>query len=424
MENAFLCEVKKSETIIIYGCGEVGTLVQKELVRHGVKVKCFAVSQKEVNKIVNGIPVLGIEELLNESMEALFIVATKECFHHEIEQTLLKHDIKNRLFVTNELYCNMVSNRSGLYINAFHERSTHLQYKNSYCEKDDGFWERYFALIRNLDGESVQAVNVILNRMNALFKSEESEMDIFDENEKTVLKNIQIDFRTKIFQLDTKIFVYKNYLLPMKYFDINVYYYTYGCNLFQSFNKIIEGNIIDAGAYIGDSALLFAKMTGGKVYAWEAMRENCEYIKETVRLNGLNNLKIINKAVGGKSEKALIEKNDNLNWSTMKPYQNRDYGENNTVDMQSIDDFIEENKLEVSLIKLHVEGMESEAIRGAEKTLRTQKPALLIHIHHTPTDFFGIKPYIEELNLGYSFRVYKPVNGNVITGTMLLAEVV
>ena len=66
--------------------------------------------------------------------------------------------------------------------------------------------------------------------------------------------------------------------------------------------------------------------------------------------------------------------------------------------------------------------MESEVIRGAEKTLKTQKPALIIHIHHTAEDFWNIKPYIESLNLGYKFRIYKPENREIFTGTILLAE--
>ena len=108
----------------------------------------------------------------------------------------------------------------------------------------------------------------------------------------------------------------------------------------------------------------------------------------------------------------------------MLPYESRDYTQQKKVEVMSIDDYVDENNIEVSLIKLHVEGMEYESILGAEKTLRNQHPALLIHIHHTPRDFWKIKPFIENLNAGYSFRVWKPANGRVFTGTILMAEVV
>lgn len=311
----------------------------------------------------------------------------------------------------------------GLYKNAEHERRTHYQYKEQYCERNSFFLNRYTALVKNLDGNSVETVNMILQRLKVLFECEDKVIDIFNDIEKEQLYKIQMDFKEKIFEIYSHIYCYKNYFLPKNYFDSNVYFYRYGCRFFQSIDRICSGNIIDAGAYIGDSSLLFAKMTKGTVYAWEAMNENCAYIKKTIQLNGLNNVEIINKAVGRKSSHAVINKNENLNWSTMLPYDNRNYDEQAELEMQSIDDFVTEKQVLISLIKLHIEGMESEAIRGAENTLKEQRPALLIHIHHTPTDFFEIKPYIESLDLGYKFKVYKPVNGSIFTGTMLLCEV-
>ena len=309
------------------------------------------------------------------------------------------------------------------YVNAEHERNTHLQYKQEYCNKNKIYWDRYFALINNLDGDSVETINQILKRIEALFACEDAEMDIFSEEEKHQMSLIQDNFKSKIFRLDKELFSYKNYFLPKNYFDTNVYYYKCGCELFRSPDKICSGDIIDAGAFIGDSSLLFAKMTKGTVYAWEAIGENCEYIRKTIQLNKLNNVEIVNKAIGSKSGEASIGKNKNLNWSTMVPYATRKYDNENFVEMQSIDEFVEETKVNVSLIKLHVEGMESEAIKGAVKTLKTQKPALIIHIHHTPTDFWEIKPFIENLDVGYRFKIYKPVNGNILTGTILLCEV-
>ena len=49
--------------------------------------------------------------------------------------------------------------------------------------------------------------------------------------------------------------------------------------------------------------------------------------------------------------------------------------------------------------------MELEAIKGAVNTLKNNKPLLCISIYHTAKDFLFIKPFIESLNLGYTFRI-------------------
>ena len=182
--------------------------------------------------------------------------------------------------------------------------------------------------------------------------------------------------------------------------------------------------MIDAGAFVGDTSLLFSKKIKGTVYALEALKENCEKLKKTIQLNQIDNIQIVNKAVGSKSGISYISQNQNTNWTTMVPIDCREYKNELAVEVTTIDDFVKENGLKISLIKAHVEGMESELVRGAVETLKSQKPTLLIHMHHTPEDFFGIKPFIESLDLNYSFKVYKPTNGSVLTGTMLLAEVI
>lgn len=83
---------------------------------------------------------------------------------------------------------------------------------------------------------------------------------------------------------------------------------------------------------------------------------------------------------------------------------------------------MQEHGLNVGLIKVDTEGHEQPFLRGAEQTIRTQKPVLLISIYHNMPDFFHIKPMLESWNLGYSFRVHKPIDGSVALETLLIAE--
>lgn len=70
-----------------------------------------------------------------------------------------------------------------------------------------------------------------------------------------------------------------------------------------------------------------------------------------------------------------------------------------------------------------MEGFEQPFLRGAIETIKEQKPVLIISIYHNYSDFFEIKPMIENLNLGYKFRIIKNRFNSVIGETKLLAEV-
>lgn len=95
-----------------------------------------------------------------------------------------------------------------------------------------------------------------------------------------------------------------------------------------------------------------------------------------------------------------------------------------TINTITLDEFVEKNSLQVSLIKTDVEGFEQNLLRGAQKTIAKQKPALLVSMYHGYNDFFNIKPLIESWNLGYKFKIRKPKTRSISNGTLLLAEIV
>lgn len=55
----------------------------------------------------------------------------------------------------------------------------------------------------------------------------------------------------------------------------------------------------------------------------------------------------------------------------------------------------------VGLIKMDIEGSEPEALAGATKTIREQRPALAISVYHRNDHLWQIPLWIQELNLGY-----------------------
>ena len=92
--------------------------------------------------------------------------------------------------------------------------------------------------------------------------------------------------------------------------------------------------------------------------------------------------------------------------------------------MVTLDSYVKENNIEVGLIKTDLEGFEQPFLRGAIETIKEQKPVLIISIYHNYSDFFEIKPMLENLNLGYKFKIIEPkALESAIVSTLLLAEV-
>lgn len=73
--------------------------------------------------------------------------------------------------------------------------------------------------------------------------------------------------------------------------------------------------------------------------------------------------------------------------------------------VDTIDNFVIARHLNVGLIKLDIEGFEPNAIRGALQTLQKDRPVLVVAIYHTPEEMYELKPFIESLDLGYKFMV-------------------
>jgi FkbM family methyltransferase len=56
-----------------------------------------------------------------------------------------------------------------------------------------------------------------------------------------------------------------------------------------------------------------------------------------------------------------------------------------------------------TFINMDIEGLEAEALKGAEKLLKNNKPDLAICVYHSVNQIWEIPLYLESLNLGYKF---------------------
>lgn len=94
-------ELEKSKKIIIYGAGKVGsTLMLPYLEKEDeYELLCFAVSEKTENsKEVFGLPVFGIEELVEYREDAVVLMGVSHQYQKEVEDVLDKYGFKNVVY--------------------------------------------------------------------------------------------------------------------------------------------------------------------------------------------------------------------------------------------------------------------------------------------------------------------------------------
>ena len=283
--------------------------------------------------------------------------------------------------------------------------------------------QRFSALISGLDNESRNTVSDIIHRMGMIADGNKSLQDVYTQREQDEFVRMNDEFSSKIVKLNDNLYYYNGYYLPVNQFDSSVFFTRYGIDKLTTLDSVRNKDIIDAGGYVGDTALLFSSYTDKSIHVFEASPSNMDIIRETIRLNQLENIVPVSKALGEKSGTATFSLGERNSCNSLVERPGYNYPNHIEVPVITLDDYVRENNLEVGLIKVDIEGGEQLLLKGAVETIRTQHPILLISIYHSANDFFEIKPMIEKMCDKYTFRIIKPANSAIVIETILLAEV-
>jgi FkbM family methyltransferase len=140
---------------------------------------------------------------------------------------------------------------------------------------------------------------------------------------------------------------------------------------------------LDIGAHYGYTALAIARLVGssGRVYAFEPVVSTAGYLSETRNLNSTNQLTVVPLALGDQPEltRVVVPATRGMadHTQTNAPKE--------TIFVIALDRLwpcISARDLAIHGIKLDVQGMEVEALRGMSRTLRALRPQLIIEVHH------------------------------------------
>ncbi len=189
--------------------------------------------------------------------------------------------------------------------------------------------------------------------------------------------------------------------------------------------KIKGNDVIDGGAYIGDSIRSLVRYEPGHIFAFEPSEGNLAELRENSRRYAWKNVIPVKKGLGAKKGTGEVTSKTQIASSAQvsSSQDHRELKNKRGIEITDIDSFVEENSLSLALVKLDVEGLEYDVVLGAANSIKKHRPILLLSIYHNPKDFFKIKPLIESWNLGYQFQVRKLHPLHPFSETMLIAHV-
>jgi FkbM family methyltransferase len=162
---------------------------------------------------------------------------------------------------------------------------------------------------------------------------------------------------------------------------------------------VTEGSVVfDIGAQVGFYTLLAAVLVGvrGKVYAFEPLPANIQYLKAHLRLNRIANVTVIEKAVSNSSGVAKFIEGPS---SAMGHFSEQGAL---TVPTVSLDDLFMKREIpSPDFMKIDVENAAWLVLKGAESLLRSARPTIFLS-----TDPRSRSPHCHQFleSLGYQLH--------------------
>ncbi len=152
--------------------------------------------------------------------------------------------------------------------------------------------------------------------------------------------------------------------------------------------------IVDVGANVGWYTMRFAKEDMVKhVFAFEAIPRTFSLLSEHIRLNEIQNVTLINKALLDNEGTVIFHWcKEETGSASLINIQGRDVINQIEVDATTFDDYFFSVKNPVDFIKCDVEGSELLVLQGASAYLRENKPFIFCELLRKWSAKFGYHP--------------------------------
>ena len=162
--------------------------------------------------------------------------------------------------------------------------------------------------------------------------------------------------------------------------------------------------VVDIGANLGYYALMEAKLVK-KVYGIEPNPETFKYLKRSVKLNKLKNVKLLNMAIGDKKDILPFFVSESWNWSRFldKEKTGKDIKKEIKVKVDKLDNLFIKQKID--LVRMDVEGYEINIIKGMEKIIKNSPELIIVLEFHSNQFNYEEKVEFIDLLKNFGFRI-------------------
>lgn len=169
----------------------------------------------------------------------------------------------------------------------------------------------------------------------------------------------------------------------------------------RAFEKEIKPHVVvyDIGANVGFYSILAAQLAGekGKVYAFEPLNRNVEYIRRHARLNKMKNIEVFEAAVSDQSGEALFDLGVSIATGHLSESGSV------KVPLVCLDDMVSTGDiLPADIMKVDVEGAEYAALQGAQRLIEEHRPIIFLDTHGRDVHDLTIKLLT---SYGYQFEI-------------------
>ncbi len=156
------------------------------------------------------------------------------------------------------------------------------------------------------------------------------------------------------------------------------------------------GLFIDGGCFDGTDTARFIDNYKGEAICFEPDVKNIEKIENKLKDYSQDRFRIIPKGLWSESGTVSFSA-EGACGSRIKSSQ----AGNDTVETITIDEAVSDKK--VSMIKMDIEGAETDALKGSKCVIRRDHPILAISIYHKPEDIIEIPDAILSISDKYKF---------------------
>ena len=161
--------------------------------------------------------------------------------------------------------------------------------------------------------------------------------------------------------------------------------------------------VVEAGANIGSLTIHLAQLAGetGHVYAFEPQRLVFQLLAGNIALNSLSNVHCFQYCVGstgGYVSVPVLDPNQVQNWGGV-PLLDEHWDKAEPVEVVTLDSM---NLPKVDFIKIDVEGMEVDVLKGAEEIVGKDRPLIYAELNHEQEKREELLAWMKEHN----YKVY------------------